>query len=188
MKIYTKSGDNGTTSLFGGERVLKDHLRIESYGTIDELNSYIGLIYVQDICNSHKDILIEIQKMLFIIGAILATPKHKEQLKSGENRLKIFISEENIIFLENMIDTMELSLPTMTHFILPGGNSIVAQCHIARCVCRRAERLLVHLSQNEDIDVLVLKYINRLSDFLFVLARKISVEQNAEEIPWIPNL
>jgi cob(I)alamin adenosyltransferase len=188
MKIYTKSGDSGTTSLFGGERVLKDHLRIESYGTIDELNSYIGLIYVQDICNSHKDILIEIQKKLFIIGAILATPKHKEHLKNGKNRLKIFISEENITFLESMIDTMELSLPTMTHFILPGGNSIVAQCHIARCVCRRAERLLVHLGQNEDVDVLILKYINRLSDFLFVLARKISLEQNAEEIPWIPNL
>ncbi len=188
MKIYTKSGDSGTTSLFGGERVLKYHLRIESYGTIDELNSYIGLIYVQDISNIHKNTLIEIQKMLFVIGTILSTPKHKEQLKNGKNRLKIFISEDNIAFLENMIDAIELSLPTITHFILPGGNSIVAQCHIARCVCRRAERLLVQLSQNEDIDVLILKYINRLSDFLFVLARKISVEQKAEEIPWIPNL
>jgi cob(I)alamin adenosyltransferase len=187
MKIYTKTGDKGTTALFGGKRVPKDHIRIESYGTVDELNSYIGLIRDQEINPHYKKILIEIQDRLFTIGAILATPPEKEVLKSGENRLRnLGITESDIELLENEIDEMENSLPPMTHFVLPGGHTTVSYCHIARCVCRRAERLAVHLSQNEPIEEIVIKYLNRLSDYLFVLARKLSYDLQAEEIKWIP--
>ncbi len=187
MKIYTKTGDKGTTSLFGGTRVPKDHIRIESYGTIDELNSYIGLIRDQEINSHYKKILIEIQDRLFTIGAILATPPEKKVLKSGENRLRnLGILENDIELLENKIDTMENMLPPMTHFVLPGGHSTVSCYHIARCVCRRAERLAVHLSQNEPIEEIVIKYLNRLSDYLFVLARKLSYDLQVEEIKWIP--
>jgi cob(I)alamin adenosyltransferase len=187
MKIYTKTGDKGTTALFGGKRVPKDHIRIESYGTVDELNSYIGLIRDQEINPLYKKILIEIQDRLFTIGAILATPPEKEVLKSGENRLRnLGITESDIELLENEIDEMENSLPPMTHFVLPGGHTTVSYCHIARCVCRRAERLAVHLSQNEPIEEIVIKYLNRLSDYLFVLARKLSYDLQAEEIKWIP--
>ncbi len=187
MKVYTKTGDNGTTSLFGGTRVPKNHIRIESYGTVDELNSHIGLIRDQEINNLHKTILAEIQNKLFTVGAILATPPEKETLKNGKDRLNIpKINEIDIHFLENEIDRMETSLPQMTHFVLPGGHTTVSYCHIARCVCRRAERLAVHLNENEPIDVYVLKYLNRLSDFLFVLARKLSHDLDANEVQWIP--
>lgn len=187
MKVYTKTGDKGTTALFGGTRVPKDHIRIESYGTVDELNSYIGLIRDQDINKHYKDILIEIQDRLFTAGAILATPPDKETLKNGKPRLNIpKISEQDIELLENEIDAMENSLPQMTHFVLPGGHTTVSYCHIARCVCRRAERLSVHLAHNESIDGLVLKYLNRLSDYLFVLARKLSSDLHADEVKWIP--
>lgn len=187
MKVYTKTGDKGTTALFGGTRVPKDHIRIESYGTVDELNSYIGLIRDQEMNPHYKKILIEIQDRLFTVGAILATPPEKEVLKSGENRLQnLGISEKDIELLENEIDTMEDALPPMTHFVLPGGHTTVSYCHIARCVCRRAERLAVHLDHNEPIDGLVIKYLNRLSDYLFVLARKLSSDLQAEEIKWIP--
>lgn len=187
MKVYTKTGDKGTTALFGGTRVPKDHIRIESYGTVDELNSWIGLIRDQEISVHYKEILIEIQDRLFTAGAILATPPDKETLKNGKPRLNIpKISEPDIEFLENEIDTMESELPQMTHFVLPGGHFTVSYCHIARCVCRRAERLSVHLSHNEPIDALVIKYLNRLSDYLFVLARKLSADLHAEEVKWIP--
>jgi cob(I)alamin adenosyltransferase len=187
MKIYTKTGDGGITALFGGTRVPKDHARIESYGTVDELNSYIGLIRDQEIDAHYKTILIEIQDRLFTVGAILATPPEKEVLKNGELRLKnLGIVVTDIEFLENEIDSMEESLPPMTHFILPGGNSTVSHCHIARCICRRAERLAVHLSHNEPVSEIAIQYLNRLSDYLFVLARKLSKDLNAEEIQWIP--
>lgn len=187
MKIYTKTGDTGTTALFGGTRVSKDHIRIESYGTVDELNSYIGLIRDQDMNVHFKEILIEIQDRLFTVGAILATPPEKEVMKNGELRLKnLGIIESDIELLENEIDVMEDSLPQMTHFILPGGHTTVSYCHIGRCVCRRAERLAVHLNDIEPIDEFVIKYLNRLSDYLFVLARKLSFDLNAGEIKWIP--
>lgn len=187
MKVYTKTGDKGTTSLFGGDRVPKHHIRIESYGTVDELNSYIGLIRDQDIDPDHKQILIRVQDRLFTVGAILATPPAKEILKNGKERLNIpKISETDIELLENEIDTMETVLPPMTHFVLPGGHTTVSYCHIARCVCRRAERLSVHLNDIEPVDVLVLTYLNRLSDYLFVLARKLSHDLQADEVKWIP--
>ncbi|NGY38172.1 cob(I)yrinic acid a,c-diamide adenosyltransferase [Flavobacterium sp. XN-5] len=187
MKVYTKTGDKGTTSLFGGTRVPKDHIRIESYGTVDELNSYIGLVRDQDMNAHYKATLAEIQDRLFTIGAILATPQEKEVLKSGELRLKnLGIVETDIELLENEIDSMESELPQMTHFVLPGGHTTVSYCHIARCVCRRAERLAVHLSHNEPVAEIAIKYLNRLSDYLFVLARKLSHDLNAEEVKWIP--
>ena len=187
MKIYTKTGDKGTTALFGGTRVPKDHIRIESYGTVDELNSYIGLIRDQEMNPHYKNILIEIQDRLFTVGAILATPPEKEVKKNGELRLKkLGITESDIELLENEIDTMENELPAMTHFVLPGGHTTVSYCHIARCVCRRAERLAVHLDHNEPVAEIVIKYLNRLSDYLFVLARKLTFDLKAEELKWIP--
>ena len=187
MKVYTKTGDTGTTALFGGTRVPKHHIRIESYGTVDELNSHIGLIRDQDINQFYKNVLIEVQDRLFTVGAILATPPEKEILKNGQPRLNINrISDSDILFLENEIDTMDASLPQMTHFVLPGGHTTVSYCHIARCVCRRAERLVVHLHELEPTDEQVIKYLNRLSDYLFVLARKLSYELEAEEVKWIP--
>ncbi len=187
MKVYTKTGDKGTTALFGGTRVPKDHIRIESYGTVDELNSYIGLIRDQDFDQHYKDILIEIQDRLFTVGAILATPPEKEVMKNGEKRLQnLGIVESDIELLEKEIDTMEEALPQMTHFVLPGGHTTVSYCHVARCVCRRAERLAVHLSHNEPVADIAIKYLNRLSDYLFVLARKLSHDLNADEVKWIP--
>ena len=187
MKVYTKTGDKGTTALFGGTRVPKHHIRIESYGTVDELNSYIGLIRDQEINSLYKNVLIEVQDRLFTVGAILATPPEKEVLKNGEKRLQnLGVLESDIEFLEKEIDTMEDSLPPMTHFVLPGGHTTVSYCHIARCVCRRAERLATHLNELEPTDELVLKYLNRLSDYLFVLARKLSHDLNANEVQWIP--
>lgn len=187
MKVYTKTGDTGTTALFGGTRVPKHHIRIESYGTVDELNSHIGLIRDQNINILYKNVLIEVQDRLFTVGAILATPPEKEIKKNGEKRLKnLGILETDIEFLEKEIDLMEDSLPPMTHFVLPGGDTTVSYCHIARCVCRRAERLAVHLHDLEPTDEKVIKYLNRLSDYLFVLARKLSLDLQAEEVKWIP--
>lgn len=187
MKIYTKTGDKGTTSLFGGTRVPKHHIRIESYGTVDELNSYIGLLRDQDTGRETKDLLIEIQDRLFTIGAILATDPAKATLKNGKERLAIpKISEKDIEKLESSIDEMNEELPEMTHFVLPGGHQSVSFCHIARCVCRRAERNATALHDIEAFDEKVLIYLNRLSDYLFVLARKLSKRLQAEEIQWIP--
>lgn len=187
MKVYTKTGDKGTTALFGGTRVPKHHIRIESYGTVDELNSYIGLIRDQEMNPLYKAVLIEIQDRLFTLGAILATPPEKEVLKNGQKRLQnLGLTETDIEYLENEIDKMETNLPPMTHFVLPGGHTTVSYCHIARCVCRRAERLSTQLHEEEPTDELVLKYLNRLSDYLFVLARKLSFDLHADEVPWIP--
>ena len=187
MKVYTKTGDGGTTALFGGTRVPKDHIRIESYGTLDELNSYLGLLRDHEMSGIYRDFLCLIQDRLFVAGAILATPPEMEILKNGKERLDIArISEEDIAMLEREIDRMDASLPQMTHFILPGGHITVSHCHVARCICRRAERLAVHLSHNDSVDPMVIKYLNRLSDYLFVLARKLSSELSAEEVKWIP--
>jgi cob(I)alamin adenosyltransferase len=187
MKVYTKTGDKGTTALFGGDRVAKHHIRIEAYGTLDELNSHIGLLRDQEIDGHSRQMLMRIQDRIFTAGAILATPPHKEKLKNGKDRLDIpRISEADIELLETEIDAMEASLPPMTHFVLPGGHQTVSFCHIARCVCRRAERHAVRLHDIEAVDPLILQYLNRLSDYLFVLARKLAAALKADEVKWIP--
>ena len=187
MKIYTKTGDKGTTSLFGGTRVPKHHIRIESYGTVDELNSHIGLVKDQEVGNHTREILNRVQDRLFTLGAILATDPEKAILKSGQERLNIpTITEEDIKLLENEMDSMNEGLPEMTHFVLPGGHPSVSICHIARCVCRRAERLSTALYELSPFNELVLQYLNRLSDYLFVLARKLSKDLHANEVKWIP--
>ncbi len=182
MKIYTKKGDSGTTQLIGGTRVPKHHIRIEAYGTIDELNSFIGLLRDQDIKESYKNTLLEIQDRLFTIGSSLASDPEKSNMKIPD------LKEEDVVLLEQEMDTMEAQLPELKSFILSGGNTIVSYCHIARCVCRRAERLVVHLSENDFVDALVIKYLNRLSDYLFVFARKLGAELHANEIAWKPRL
>jgi len=187
MKIYTKTGDKGTTALFGGTRVPKHHIRIESYGTVDELNSHLGLLRDQEMDTHYKNTLMDIQDKLFTVGAILATDPQKAVLKSGKERLNIpKVEESDILLLEQEMDTMNEALPPMTHFVLPGGHTTVSYCHIARTVCRRAERLTSFLHENEPVDAHVLKYLNRLSDYLFVLARKLTFDLKAEEIKWIP--
>ena len=187
MKIYTKTGDKGKTSLFGGTRVPKYNLRIEAYGTIDELNSFIGLIRDQKIDKKSFDVLIKIQNELFTLGSMLATPENKKLLKNGQERLNIpKVTEKDIEFLENEMDQMNEHLPSMTNFILPGGNTTVSYCHIARTICRRAERITVNLSEEEVIDLICISYLNRLSDYLFVLARKLTKDNQAIEVAWIP--
>ena len=187
MKIYTKTGDDGTTGLFGGTRVPKHHIRIDSYGTVDELNSWIGLLRDQDIDPISQQQLIAIQEHLFTVGAVLATDPEKEVLKNGEQRLKITkIGSEEIRFLEQAIDEMDSQLTQMTHFILPGGHTTVSYCHIARTVCRRAERISTLLFENEPFDSNLLSFLNRLSDYLFVLARKLSCNLKVDEIKWVP--
>jgi len=179
MKIYTKTGDNGSTALFGGTRVPKHHIRIESYGTVDELNSYIGLLRYRKIEDSQKVTLGEIQDRLFTIGSILATDPSK--------KMKIpTLDPTDVAQLELEIDRMTDVLPEMRSFILPGGNDTVSFCHITRCVCRRAERQVVLLNESEPISDLVISYLNRLSDYLFVLSRMISKETKATEITWNP--
>ena len=188
MKIYTKTGDKGTTALYGGTRVSKNHIRINSYGTIDELNAWLGLIRDQEIDSYSKNLLTLIQNKLFTIGAILATDPEKAVLKNGKERLDIQkINASDIELLENEMDYMNDSLPPMTNFILPGGHTIVSYCHIARTVCRRSERMTTQLFEKEPFDERILSYLNRLSDFLFVLARKLSKDLKADEIKWIPN-
>lgn len=180
MKIYTKTGDKGTTSLFGGTRVDKSDMRIDAYGTIDELNSYIGLLRDQEVNQSRKSFLIAIQENLFVIGSILATESEDHKAKIPQ------LSEEATFRLENAMDEMDKSLPAMRNFVLPGGHPSISYCHITRCVCRRAERLVVALSRHVDLEDKVLVYLNRLSDYLFVLARKMTQELQAEETPWKP--
>jgi len=182
MKIYTKTGDKGQTSLFGGKRVPKHHIRIESYGTVDELNSYIGLIRDQDINEDYVKVLIEIQDRLFTIGSILATEPGNLKVKVPQ------INEEDIVFLEKEIDKMNEELPEMRSFVLPGGHTIVSFCHLARCVCRRSERITSHLSEIEEVNMIVLVYLNRLSDYLFVLSRKITLDKGAKEVPWVARM
>jgi cob(I)alamin adenosyltransferase len=180
MKIYTKTGDQGMTSLFGGKRISKAELRIDTYGTIDELNSYMGLVRDQDINQKRKDILIQIQNRLFVVGSMLAA-------EPGNKKITIpLLVEDDVLYLEQAIDQMELTLPSMRHFVLPGGHVAVSFTHIARTVCRRAERLVIALQNTEIIDPVIVRYLNRLSDYLFVLSRKIALELGCEEIPWKP--
>ena len=187
MKIYTKTGDKGSTALFGGTRVSKHHIRINSYGTVDELNSWLGYLRDQELAAHDKNMLIRIQNHLFTLGAMLATDPSKAKLKSGKDRLNIpLVAEEDVLELEREIDKMNEDLPPMTHFILPGGHAAVSICHISRTVCRRAERMTSLLHENEAVDAIILAYLNRLSDYLFVLARKLSSDLGAEEVKWIP--
>jgi cob(I)alamin adenosyltransferase len=184
MKIYTKTGDKGTTSLIGGTKVPKSDLRIEAYGTVDELNSCIGLC--RDLLKNKRSrkVLLEIQDRLFIIGSLLACDPNKEtKMKIPE------LEETDIVFLEKEIDKMDEVLPAMKNFILPGGHKSVSALHLARCICRRAERCCVRLQQeNHEEDSIIIKYLNRLSDYLFVLARFIGNQLKAKEIPWKPRI
>lgn len=182
MKIYTKTGDKGTTALFGGKRVSKADLRIETYGTIDELNSWIGMVRDLDVNQKRKDALVEIQDRLFTVGSILAT-------EPGNTKVKIpSLSEADILFLEKEIDAMDAELPPMRFFVLPGGHTAISHCHVARTVCRRSERLVIALHAQETVPDEVIKYINRLSDYLFVLSRMVAHELGAEETPWKPRM
>jgi cob(I)alamin adenosyltransferase len=184
FKIYTKTGDLGKTSLIGGTKVSKSHLRIESYGTVDELNSYIGLCNDLITDKDSNTALKEVQDRLFTIGSSLAVDPDKEPLMKIPDLL-----EEDIQFLEKEIDRMMEVLPAMKSFILPGGHPAVSTLHIARCVCRRAERLCVHLQEeNVFVDPLVIKYLNRLSDHLFALSRYVAHVMNVPEIPWVPRM
>jgi cob(I)alamin adenosyltransferase len=180
MKVYTKTGDLGETSLFGGSRVSKGDLRIHAYGSVDELNSYIGLLRDLSLGDREINELLVIQDRLFTLGAILATEKESSKIKLP------FILNEDIRFLESAIDSMDANLDSITGFVLPGGHTTVSHCHIARCVCRRAERMVVQLSEQSTVDSLIVKYLNRLSDYLFVLSRHHSKYLDAKEMPWIP--
>ncbi|WP_347157950.1 cob(I)yrinic acid a,c-diamide adenosyltransferase [Pontibacter chitinilyticus] len=182
MKLYTKTGDKGTTSLIGGTRVAKSHLRIEAYGTVDELNSYMGLVRDQEVNKGRSLILKEIQDRLFTIGALLATDAEKSKMKTPD------LHEEDVALLEQEIDVMTAAVPPLRAFVLPGGHPAVSFCHIARCVCRRAERLAIRLQEVSEVESLVITYLNRLSDYLFALCRKMTEELGAEEVTWKPRI
>jgi cob(I)alamin adenosyltransferase len=180
FKIYTKTGDAGETSLIGGVRVLKSHLRIESYGTVDELNSYLGLIKDSIQIAHAKEIIYEIQDRLFTIGAVLASDPEKSKMKVPD------LHESDLVLLEKEMDVMDAQLPSLKNFVLPGGNVTASHCHVARCICRRAERIVVHLSLDSEVPDIIIRYLNRLSDYLFMLSRYIVQQANAEEILWRP--
>jgi cob(I)alamin adenosyltransferase len=182
MKIYTKTGDKGSTGLIGGSRVSKSHLRIESYGTVDELNSWIGLLRDQEINASRRDILKEIQDRLFTIGSHLASDPENISSKVPD------LLESDVKALEIAMDEMDELLPELRHFVLPGGHPSVSFAHLARTVCRRAERRVIELSELETVEALVIQYLNRLSDYLFVLSRLIAKELEAEEVKWFPRV
>ena len=182
MKIYTKTGDKGETSLIGGTRVPKYHDRIEAYGTVDELISYIGLIRDQEIDDSTISILIEIQDRLMTCASVLATDCDDCKVKVPE------MYDSDIEMLEKEIDKMEKELPPLKSFILPGGHPTVSYCHIARNVCRRSERLAIKVQKQFKNSEKVIQYLNRLSDYLFVLSRKLSIDLYAKEIPWKPRV
>ncbi|MFP4469979.1 MAG: cob(I)yrinic acid a,c-diamide adenosyltransferase [Bacteroidales bacterium] len=179
FKIYTKTGDKGETSLIGGSRVPKYHDRIEAYGTLDELNSFIGLVRDQKIDAHTRSILIEVQDRVFTAESMLALdPAHPPRRKLPE------IFEEDVTLLEKEIDRMNESLEPLMNFVLPGGHPVVSMCHVARTVCRRAERITIRLAQQVEVNPLVIKYLNRLSDYLFVLSRKLAKDNNATETSW----
>lgn len=184
LKIYTKTGDLGKTSLIGGTIVPKSNLRIDSYGTVDELNSYIGLVSDQITDTHSKNVLKEIQDRLFTIGASLACDPEKEPIMKIPD-----LKEPDIVLLEKEIDTMNEVLPAMKFFILPGGHPTISTTHIARCVCRRAERICVNMQEQQlFVEPLVIKYLNRLSDYLFVLARYTGHLLNVPEVVWKPRV
>ncbi len=180
-KIYTKTGDKGQTSLLGGTRVPKHHIRIEAYGTVDELNSHLGL--VRDVSEGVKaELLINIQDRLFTIGSHLAADPNKNKMALPP------INEEDVVVLEKAIDEIDGELEPMRSFVLPGGHIYVSHCHIARCVCRRAERAVLRLSEQHPVDDIHIRYLNRLSDFLFMYSRWLGKTYNAKEIPWKPKI
>ena len=180
MKIYTRTGDKGQTSVLGGKRVSKSDLRIEAYGNTDELNAYIGLLRDHKENTTRAGYLTEIQSQLFTIGSHLAVEPGKSFDYIPE------INESFIESLEKAIDNMNDNLPEMKNFVLPGGHLLISWCHIARCVCRRVERSVIALSEKQKIDEIIIRYLNRLSDYLFVLSRKIANDLNVKEVPWKP--
>ncbi len=178
MKIYTRTGDQGLTSLIGGTRVPKSSLRIEAYGTVDELNACVGLLRDQDINASRRPLLKELQDRLFTIGSALAADPEKSRMKLPD------LHEADVTLLEDEMDRMNVDLPELHAFILPGGHPAVSHAHMARCVCRRAERLAIHLREESFVADLVVMYLNRLSDYLFVLSRYMAYELGVEEVIW----
>ena len=187
MKIYTKTGDKGETALYGGTRVSKASARVDSYGTIDELNSFIGIAKSHIVNQEVLKQLRKIQFDLFTVGSEAATPVDKMTLANGKSRLPLVISETEILELENWMDEMENSLEPLQFFILPGGGKSATFLHAARTICRRAERSLVFLNESEEVRPELIKYLNRLSDYLFVLARFVSKLNNEPEEYWNPN-
>ena len=181
MKIYTKTGDKGQTGLIGGRRVSKAELRIDAYGTVDELNSWIGLVRDQAVNGSRKELLKEIQDRLFTIGAELATDPEK-----APRQVMPAIVPADVTLLEASMDAMDAELPELRAFVLPGGHESVSFCHLARTVCRRAERLTIALNDTSPVDPMVVQYLNRLSDYLFMLSRKMAQDVGAEEVEWKP--
>jgi len=179
FKIYTKTGDQGETSLFGGKRLPKSHLRIDAYGTVDELNCYLGLLRDSVQEDRLRDLLKDIQDRLFTIGSNLASDPDKDMVVPD-------VKSRDIELLEQEIDRMNEALPELKNFILPGGHPTVSTCHISRCVCRRAERLVVALEQASRVDNILIQYLNRLSDYLFVLARYLGHQLEVEEVVWKP--
>lgn len=180
MKIYTKKGDSGETSLLSGTRLPKHHVRIEAYGTVDELNASLGWLRDHDIGDEQRNFVISIQEVLFTMGSHLATDPTKKDIKLPT------LHEAYVEALEQKMDEMDKSLPEMKNFVLPGGHPAVSACHMARCICRRAERWTTALHNTEPVESIILKYLNRLSDFLFVLSRKIAIEKGITEHPWKP--
>ncbi len=180
MKIYTKSGDQGSTALIGGKRVSKSHDKVEAYGTVDELNSFIGVVRDMLVNQDKQAVFQHIQEALFVIGSLLAAEVGKKPSYLPD------LQETDVLQLELEIDKMQEAIPPMKFFILPGGHPDVSQCHVARAVGRRAERAVVRLSEKETVDPLIIIYLNRLSDYLFVLARYIGQAHQVEEIPWKP--
>jgi cob(I)alamin adenosyltransferase len=181
MSVYTKTGDDGTSGLIGGTRVEKYDLRLESYGTIDELNSWLGLICSQPIDLPTKTLLHSVQKNLFVIGARLATDTSKVKPS-----VSLPLGSDEITKLEKEMDRILDQLPPMEHFVLPGGSPVISYCHLARTVCRRAERRVCQLAKEVNIPIELIKYLNRLSDYLFVLSRKIAEDEGVEEVQWLP--
>ena len=180
MKIYTKTGDAGTTALYGGTRVSKSDERVETYGTLDELNAHLGLLRDQEVNKDRAPLFQEIQETLFVIGSHLAADPNKALMKLPS------LPKGMVQHLEQLIDKMDADLPAMKFFILPGGHPAVSVAHVARCVCRRAERQVVRFAQHETVAPEIVIYLNRLSDWLFVLARTMGQELGVDEIPWKP--
>lgn len=183
MKIYTKTGDKGQTALIGGRRVSKADLRIDTYGTVDELNSWLGLLRDQPLQSSAKELIREIQDRLFTIGTELAMDPEKPP-----KRAMPAIVPNDVTLLEQAMDTMNIRLPELRAFILPGGHEAVSFCHLARTICRRAERLVVALNDASPVDELIMQYLNRLSDYLFILSREIAHDLNVTEVVWKPRV
>lgn len=179
MKIYTKTGDKGMTGLFGGKRLPKDDLRIEAYGTVDELNAFVGTLNTAFVDEIQNNILSEIQRRLFTIGSNLASDPDKEMITPD-------IKPDDITDLENAMDNMEEDLPPLRNFVLPGGHHAAALAHVCRTVCRRAERLVITLDRETAVEPLIIQYLNRLSDYFFMLSRYIVHMHGAEEVAWIP--